>query len=570
MPLRPRSAPAWIATLTMLIACAAQSPNPSNGQSHFLDTLGQAQQAIQAKEWSRAANLWEEVTKENPVTGEFWLQLASARYHRQDFRGAITAYEKAMSLGVEGLRANIPYEIARCHARLGDQAKALEWFEKAMKLGYRDLQAAQHDPDLQPLASNARFRELLAMADLSKMSRDDGWRYDLRLMVEEIQRRGYDPFRLVSREEFSRRVAVLDAAIPKLTDMEVVIEMMKLTPAVGDGHTMIYAFFERPEFLQNVPVEYAFFEEGLYIVAAESRFSDLLGAQVIRFADRSVDEVLQALDPIISRDNAAAPQVMGPMRMRNLPLLAALGLVPEPRQISLTVRDLNGKVRTITLPADSDIPSRKLWDGYPKNWQRLADTLPEPLPLYLRNPYKDYWFEYLASSKTVYLQWNHVHSDPTEPISPFFDRLTQFIQDHTVDKLVLDMRWNNGGDTGLVPIVLSSLIRDSKIDQPGKLFVITGHRTFSAAQNAVTMIARFTPAIIVGDTTGSSPNFVGEDAALQLPYSKLMVSISDLYWQSSWPTDYRVWIPPLLYTPPRFAEYRENRDGAMEAILSYQ
>lgn len=570
MSLPPRSVLAWIATLAMLSACAAQEPYPSNGQSHFLATFRQAQQAMQTKEWARAASLWDEVTRENPVTGDFWLQLASARYNIQDFRGAIPAYKKAMSLGVNGLRANIPYGIVRCYSRLGEQAKALEWFQEAMKLGYRDLQNAQHDPDLRSLRDDPTFRKLLAMDDVSKMSRDEGWRYDLRFMAEEITRRGYGPFRKVSREEFSRRVATLDAAIPKLTDMQVIIEMMKLAALVGDGHTMIYAFFERPEFLQNVPVEYAFFEEGLYIVAAESRFSDLLGAQVIRFGDRSVDGVLQALDPIISRDNAAAPQVMGPMRMRNLPLLAGLGLIPDPRQISLTVRDLKGKGRTVTLPADSDVPSRKLWDGYPKNWQRLADELPGPVPLYLRNPYKDYWFEYLADSKTVYLQWNHVHSDPAEPIAAFFDRVTQFVQDHAVDKLVLDMRWNNGGDTTLVPIVLSSLIRDSKIDQPDKLFVITGHRTFSAAQNAVTMIARFTPTIIVGDTTGSSPNFVGEDSAVQLPYSKLMVSISDLYWQSSWPTDYRVWIPPLIYAPLRFAEYRENRDGAMEAILDYR
>ena len=79
-----------------------------------------------------------------------------------------------------------------------------------------------------------------------------------------------------------------------------------------------------------------------------------------------------------------------------------------------------------------------------------------------------------------------------------------------MDKLVLDMRWNNGGDTGLVPTVLESLIRDVKVAQPGKLFVIVGHRTFSAAQNAVAMIARFTPAVFVGDTTGSSPNFIGD------------------------------------------------------------
>ena len=570
MPVRFRFVQICLAALASLEACSAQAPPSSDGVARFLGTLRQAQEASQAKQWTEAASLWEEVTKENPVTGDFWLQLARARHNKQDCAGAITAYEKAMSLGVNGLRSDIPYEVARCYARLGKRNLALDWFEKAMKLGYRDLQNAQQDAELQSLHSDLKFRELTATVDPSSMSRDEGWRFDLRLMAREIARRGYAPFRQISREEFDRRVAVLDATVPKLTDMQIVIEMMKLTAAVGDGHTMIYAFFERPELLQNVPVEFAFFEEGLFIVAADLRFSDLLGARVIRFGDHSVAEVSEALDRLISRDNPAAPQVIGPMRMRNLPLLAGLGLIPDPTQVSLTVRDQSGKVRTVTLPADSNIPNRKLWDGYPKNWQRFVDTLPGPLPLYLKNPYKDYWLDYLSDSKTLYLQWNHVQSDPEELIEKFFDRVAQLVQEHAVDKLVLDMRWNNGGDTGLIPAVLESLIRDVRIDQPDKLFVIVGHRTFSAAQNAVTLIARFTPAVFVGDTTGSRPNFIGEDVPLQLPYSKLMVSISDLYWQSSWPTDYRVWITPLIYVPPRFSEYRQNHDSALQAILNYR
>jgi tetratricopeptide (TPR) repeat protein len=542
----------------------------SDGPTPFLNTLHQAQEASQAKQWTKAVVLWEEVTKQNPVTGDFWLQLASARYSAQDCRGAIAAYNKAMEVGVDGLPSAIPYDVARCYVRLGELDMALQWFEKAMRLGYRDLQNAQHDPDLQPLRNNPKFRELVGLVDPSKMSRAEGWRYDLTLMAREIERRGYAPFHLISREEFERRVATLNEAIPKLTDMQIIVEMLRLTAAVGDGHTMIYAFFERPDFFRNLPVEFAYFQEGLFIVAADSRFTDLLGAQVVRFADRSEQEVLQSLDSLVSRDNTAAPKVMGPMRMRNLPLLAALGLIPDATQVSLSVRDLSGNLRTVRLPADSEIPSRKLWDGLPKNWVRFVDTIPGPLPLSLKDPYKDYWYQYLPESKMVYLQWNHVHSDPADPIAYFFDHVSQFIQDHPVEKLVLDMRWNNGGDTGLVPVVLSSLIRDVKVDQPGKLFVITGHRTFSAAQNAVTMITRLTAAIVVGDTTGSSPNFIGEDAALELPYSKLMLSISDLYWESSWPTDHRTWIPPLLYTPPRFAEYRENRDGAMDAILEYR
>jgi hypothetical protein len=34
-----------------------------------------------------------------------------------------------------------------------------------------------------------------------------------------------------------------------------------------------------------------------------------------------------------------------------------------------------------------------------------------------------------------------------------------------------------------------------------------------------------------------------------------MASVSDLYWQSSWPDDHRPWIAPLLYTPPTFAAF---------------
>lgn len=558
-----------IAVFLFVSGCLGQSSPLSDEQSRFLETYRQAENASQTKQWTRATVLWAEVTRGNPVTGVFWLQLADAYYNVQNYRPAIVAYQKAMDLGVDDVRSAIPYNIARCYSRLGDPKLALSWFERAMQLGYRDLQAAQKDKDLGALSNDPQFRTLVASANVSTMSRDEGWRFDLNLMAREINRRGYAPYHSISHQEFDRRVTALDAAIPTLSDMQIIAAMMKLTAAIGDGHTMIYAFSERPEFLRNVPVEFALFQEGLFIIAAESRFADLLGAQVIQFGDRSEQELREGLDAIISRDNENSPKVVSPMRMRNLPLLAALGLIPNPTQVVLTVRDLGGNLRTVTLPADSEISSRKLWDGLPGNWKRFVDTIPKPLPLYLRDPHKDYWYEYLPESKTVYLQWNHVHSDATESISDFFDRIARFIETHPVEKLAIDMRWNNGGDSVLIPSVLASLIRDTKIDQPGKLFLITGHRTFSAAQNAVTLITRFTPAIVVGDTTGSCPNFIGEDAPTVLPYSKLMVSISDRYWESSWPTDYRTWIPPLLYIPPRFADYRENRDGALDAIVTY-
>jgi hypothetical protein len=132
---------------------------------------------------------------------------------------------------------------------------------------------------------------------------------------------------------------------------------------------------------------------------------------------------------------------------------------------------------------------------------------------------------------------------------------------------VVDLRWNGGGNTFLTQALLHHLVACRKLDQRGALFVIIGRATFSAAQNTATAIERETDAIFVGEPSGSRPNFIGETIPFELPYSKTLVNVADLYWQTSWPDDHRMWIPPEIYAPPTFETYRHNRDPAMEAIL---
>jgi hypothetical protein len=100
------------------------------------------------------------------------------------------------------------------------------------------------------------------------------------------------------------------------------------------------------------------------------------------------------------------------------------------------------------------------------------------------------------------------------------------------------------------------------------VFVIIGRMTFSAAQNTVTAIERETNAIFVGEPTGSRPNFIGEQIGFELPYSKVRANVADLFWQTSWPMDHRIWTAPDIYAPPTFEAYRRNQDPALDAILA--
>jgi tetratricopeptide (TPR) repeat protein len=561
----------------MLVICyggavAQEGPsevaNPSD-VSKFAQMLDQAQNAMDSKKWSEAAALYEQIVKINPVNGRFWNQLAQANYNAKNYRRSISAYEKQIELG-SNIPANAAYDIACDYALLGEKEQALKWLEKAMAMGFSDLPHTQEDTDLESLRNDPRYRELVGLVDTSKMSREEGWRADLRLLSREIKRKGYNLFpRTGTEAAFDSAVRKVSDSVPQLTDTQMIIEISKIMRLVSDGHSGIMGGM-RPEFLPNLPVQFYLFEEGLFVIAADPKYKDLLGAQVLKFGTRTPDEIVKGLEPIINRDNDIWIRQVAPYRMRNLNMLNALGLVAETDKVSLTVRRLDGQSAAVTIPVDNTQPN--IWNVLPNpaTWTNLPQTLSSPLPLYLKQPGVPYWMEYLPESKTVYVGFNGVRNDPKESLADFSERLHKFVEENDVAKVAVDMRWNNGGNTLLLNPLVQALVRSDKVNRRGHLFVIIGRRTFSAAQNAATFFERNTNAIFVGEPTGSSPNFVGEERPLTLPFSKIMVNVSDLYWESSYPYDKRTWIAPQIYIPPTFEAYRTNRDPAMEAIVNYK
>lgn len=557
---------AFLILLTVLSAAVVSAQTTTQS---FSEILKNAETKTAAKEWKEAALLWQRVTEANPVNSRFWDQLGNALYQSKDYRKSIAAYEKALELRA-GFPSDAAYNIACCYALLGEKQRALEWLEKAFDMGFRDLAHAQTDSDLESLHSDARFQRIVALVDVSKMSRDEGWRYDLALLEREVNRKGYTYgiTRPISKEQFHAAVKSVSDQAPKLSDPQMVIAIMKLMRSLGDGHTGLLSPPPQPDYALALPLQFYLFKEGLFVIGSDPKYKDLLGAEVLSLGGHTVDEVMKSLDQVISRDNEMWPSQLGPYHMRNLPMLRGLGLVTDIRKVELRIRDVKGVNRLATVEADADHPN--IWNEFPSTWITYAQSLGTPLPLYLKNTVSHYWFEYFPENRVLYFQYNRVLNEKEEPLAKFSERLFKFIEEHEIDKLVIDMRWNNGGNTFLSRPLLYGLIKSDKVNQRGKLFVIIGRRTFSAAQNTSTFFERHTNAIFVGEPTGSSPNFVGEETPFTLPYSKVTVNVSDLYWQSAWPQDYRTWIAPQIYTPPSFAAYRENRDLAMEAILTYK
>ena len=75
---------------------------------------------------------------------------------------------------------------------------------------------------------------------------------------------------------------------------------------------------------------------------------------------------------------------------------------------------------------------------------------------------------------------------------PFFDGMIDFIDDNKVDKLIIDMRFNNGGNYTIPEPKWEKLGRH-RLNEEGKIHVLIGRNTFSAATVSVHLISNSTP-----------------------------------------------------------------------------
>ena len=536
------------------------------GPDSFLNELRSAQERSQAREWTAAIPLWERVVAANPYIGGFWYSLGTAQLNSGEYRKAASSFERALELGV-GRSSIIAFDVARSHAMLKEKDATMKWLERAWGLGYRSHERIRNEEAFAFLRSDPRFRSLTGEIDRASISRIEGWRHDVSFLEAEIERMHYDPFRKVSQAQFENEFQRLRTDIPRLTDNGIAVRIMRIMATIGDGHTGLF-----PDLISSwkaVPLQFEIFPDGLYVITADQKYADIVGTEVLRIGTHTAKHVIQTLSPLIAKDNPQGITRGAPRFARYPAVLNGVGLQPQSESLELTVRSTGGTTRTVEIPAEGMEPEFRAGDGHPK-WVTAFQMSPGPVPLYLKNRRTNYWFELLPDSKTVYFQFNLVVNSPTESLDAFLARLFSFIEEQKIEKLIIDMRWNNGGNAFLATPLIHGLVRASRINQRGNLFLLVGRYTFSAAINAASLVESNTNAILVGEPTPTGPNFIGESNILTLPYSQLRVSISDVYHQTTFSTDGRTWLAPLLFVPPSFEAYRTKRDPALEAVLAYR
>ena len=381
------------------------------------------------------------------------------------------------------------------------------------------------------------------------------WREDLKLFADEFPRRHVDFAKLYPRSAFDQELARLHADVPKLSDAEITLRLMRLVASAGIAHTYVRLPVSKLGF-QQLPVSLRWYSDGLAVMAATPEHAQVLGTRVLRIGLMTPEQLLAVVAPYISHENE------GWLREQSTGYLATINVL---QQVGAAGAD--GRV-TFTLSRPGRQPfTHTVTPGDPRVKQVPAfDALNVPVALYRKQPTSYYWYECLPDARALYIQYNRCQIDPKLPFKDFARDLFAFAYSHPVQRVVVDLRFNSGGNS----IVMYPLWAGLK-SRPGlasHVYVLIGAGTFSSAVDNAMDLRRELGSILVGEPTGGNVNSYGEVREFTLPNSGLVVQYCTRLVKLTENGNSTALEPDIL-VPRTLDDALAGRDPVLEAALRH-
>ncbi len=387
------------------------------------------------------------------------------------------------------------------------------------------------------------------------------WAKDIEYLNKKIQKE-FESFIPGIKDNFDKEVATLKKHLPTLENYEVACEIQRILSTLQDGHTELNIGHQTVGF-HRVPLSLYFFEDELYVLAAHKEFEELVGSKVVGIGDLTIDQAYSLLKKNMSRDNDMEYVHAAPGYIILTELLACLGISPSSEEATFHIELPDGKTKS------------KIFKGLDPEtyqqgeWATIYDLNKIEAPMYLSQRRSSYWFKYLPQQKTMYFNFTRVNNQKGKPsIKKVIGQLFDEIDELKPEKLVIDFRLNNGGNYHLSQPLINAIKARSWLNQKGKVWAITGRRTFSAASTACIFLKQETQTLLIGEVGRTHPNWADNYEYMALPNSRFLIEYTTkikVHWPEEPNLDH---IPVDIEIPPTFSGYSAGRDLVMEYILN--
>ena len=202
------------------------------------------------------------------------------------------------------------------------------------------------------------------------------------------------------------------------------------------------------------------------------------------------------------------------------------------------------------------------------------------LPLGWENQNTFFRDRFFPKDRIYYIQYNKCWSREVEEeygtgasalfmpsFKEFEKKVFRIIKNQNIDKFIFDMRFNGGGHPEQGTKFIKKLSK-TRFKGPGKIYVLIGRQTFSAAIVNTVDFMKYSDALLIGEGTSGKPNHYGEIKRFVLHESKLVVNYSTHYFQLL--DEDIATITPDFEAPISFSQFMQGIDPALEVIRNQQ
>lgn len=538
--------------------------------SELATTLARADAAFTKQDWAGYAQIYTALAQQHPDNGDYWYRLGRAHEALGQVEPALAAFAKARHSGTRVARSLTA--MARLEAGRGQAEAAVSLFEqaRAAKLVNAE-QTLLGDPALSALLAEPRWQARLFPRLDTNASRLQRWQTDIDFLDLRLRESHWQLFVQVEQARWENEVQRLRADLGQLEDWQVAVRLMELARLGKSGHTHALPPFQGDDAFHAADIRLQWFRDGLFVTAAPNEQQHLVGRRVLRLGSADPETVLSKVQAVVPHDSPTGLRAFSTLYLTMPEVLMHYGFANSREQLPLTLSDAKAGELTVQLAATSlSMPRLQAWLQYveaPPQWTLARIVAAGSNPLWLQHPEQTYWIAPKLQSGLLYAQLNAVRDDKKESLAQFAQRLRQQLAPANVRGLILDLRHNRGGNGELLEALLHALIATPKLHERGNFYVLIGGRTFSAAALLIGDLERHFDPLFVGELSGAGPTQVGEDNLILLPNTGLAVMAASRIFVRSFSDDQRQAIAPHLSAAPRFADYRDNRDPVLAAVL---
>lgn len=380
------------------------------------------------------------------------------------------------------------------------------------------------------------------------------WISDIDFYHSQLELRHINLYHSVSKKEFESELLGLKTSLPNYNKYQVMVDMMRITRLIGDGHTL-YGYWSTT--YSRFPVYFRLFDNELRVTKTTLEYRHLLGNKLTAVDGTKIGELLNIISPVVQGvDNQYSLEHFLPYTINVAEVLFGLKLTKQLNIANFKFTDDNGNDQSVVLNAISHHELKRLMtEGINERSKHFGEPLKSTNGISLSAD---------LQTNTAYIKFD---SYPGFLKMLLFARgVKKQIVKHQLQHLIIDLRENGGGNFFEGLVLAQILVTIDNLDWEHGIYALIGKETFSAGVSNAAQFKQILNAKLVGETTGGNPYGYQDADSFVLPNSNCTVQYSKrLFRMQDHPTN---GLLPDMKIETEWSDFKQNRDKQLEWILN--